>query len=163
MSARQATARPGAAPLEHPHHAVAGDAGFYRQAQIPEIVRHDPGGALLLVRELRVLMKLPAPGATSSVARSRARALISSNNCLISALYRGPGGSGKGISDGRGRLNGGHAGSRGHVPACLIWGQLFGNPANPTLNGQMFTSGRKSTDFAVIGERGPAEIPGIAG
>ena len=53
---------PGAAPLEHPHHPVAGDAGGYRQAQIPEICRHRLPGALLLVRELRVLMKLPAPG-----------------------------------------------------------------------------------------------------
>ena len=52
----------GAAALKHPYHAVAGDAGGYRQAQIPEIVRHEPGGMLLLVRELRVLMKLPAPG-----------------------------------------------------------------------------------------------------
>ena len=62
MSARQATARPGRPPLQHPQHPVAGDAGGYRQAQIPEICRHRLPGALLLVRELRVLMKLPAPG-----------------------------------------------------------------------------------------------------
>jgi len=41
---------------------VAGDAGGYRQTPTPEIRRHRLPGALLLVRELRVLMELPAPG-----------------------------------------------------------------------------------------------------
>jgi len=51
---------PGPGSRQIRHHAVVGDARPHLQPQIPEIPGHHPGGALLLVGQLRVLMQLPA-------------------------------------------------------------------------------------------------------
>jgi hypothetical protein len=51
-------ARAGAA--EAAHHSVPGHAGLDVQAQVSEVFSHHPGGALLLMGQLRVLVEFPS-------------------------------------------------------------------------------------------------------